>query len=79
MAAWSEPQPLLAAPFSDVLIPGPPAARRAARSDIYGERAVLLGAVHGLVESLYRRYVQQGMRCALSGALACLRSTHLPP
>ena len=32
------------------------------RSDIYGERAVLLGAVHGIVESLYRRYVRQGMR-----------------
>jgi ketol-acid reductoisomerase len=32
------------------------------RSDIYGERAVLLGAVHGIVESLFRRYVQQGMR-----------------
>ena len=32
-------------------------------SDIYGERAVLLGAVHGIVESLFRRYVGQGMRC----------------
>lgn len=32
------------------------------RSDIYGERGILLGAVHGIVESLYRRYVeQQGM------------------
>merc|ERR1712127_448060 len=26
------------------------------RSDIYGERGILLGAVHGIVESLYRRY-----------------------
>ncbi|PSC69959.1 acetohydroxy acid isomeroreductase isoform B [Micractinium conductrix] len=31
------------------------------KSDIYGERAVLLGAVHGIVESLFRRYVRQGM------------------
>ncbi|TVR73987.1 MAG: ketol-acid reductoisomerase [Spirochaetaceae bacterium] len=31
------------------------------RSDIYGERGILLGAVHGIVESLYRRYVDQGM------------------
>jgi ketol-acid reductoisomerase len=26
------------------------------RSDIYGERGILLGAVHGIVESLFRRY-----------------------
>ena len=31
------------------------------RSDIYGERGILLGAVHGIVESLYRRYVADGM------------------
>lgn len=32
------------------------------RSDIFGERGILLGAVHGIVESLYRRYVmQEGM------------------
>lgn len=31
------------------------------KSDIYGERGILLGAVHGIVESLYRRYVGQGM------------------
>jgi ketol-acid reductoisomerase len=30
------------------------------RSDISGERAILLGAVHGLVESLYRNYVMLG-------------------
>lgn len=30
------------------------------RSDIFGERGILLGAVHGIVESLYRRYVSQG-------------------
>ncbi|MCL4240219.1 MAG: ketol-acid reductoisomerase, partial [Dehalococcoidia bacterium] len=26
------------------------------KSDIYGERGILLGAVHGIIESLYRRY-----------------------
>lgn len=31
------------------------------RSDIYGERGILLGAVHGIVESLFRRYTRQGM------------------
>jgi len=31
------------------------------RSDIFGERGILLGAVHGIVESLFRRYVRQGM------------------
>jgi ketol-acid reductoisomerase len=30
------------------------------RSDIYGERGILLGAVWGIVESLYRRYTSQG-------------------
>jgi len=30
-------------------------------SDIYGERGILLGAVHGIVESLYRRFQRQGM------------------
>ena len=29
------------------------------RSDIFGERGILLGAVHGIVESLYRRYVMK--------------------
>ncbi len=28
-------------------------------SDIFGERSILLGAVHGIVESLYRRYVME--------------------
>lgn len=32
------------------------------RSDIYGERCVLLGAVHGMVEGLFTRYVRHGMR-----------------
>lgn len=31
------------------------------RSDIYGERCVILGGVHGVVESLFRRYVAEGM------------------
>ena len=30
------------------------------KSDIYGERGILLGAVHGIIESLYRRYVSAG-------------------
>merc|ERR1719199_480740 len=31
------------------------------RSAIYGERGILLGAVHGMVEVLFRRYIAQGM------------------
>ena len=31
------------------------------KSDIFGERCILLGAVHGIAESLWRRYVSQGM------------------
>lgn len=31
------------------------------KSDIYGERGILLGAVHGIVEGLFRRYTSQGM------------------
>lgn len=31
------------------------------KSDIFGERGILLGGVHGIIESLFRRYVQQGM------------------
>lgn len=31
------------------------------KSDIYGERGILLGAVHGIVESLYHRYISHGM------------------
>jgi ketol-acid reductoisomerase len=30
------------------------------KSDIFGERGILLGAVHGLIEGLYRRYVAAG-------------------
>lgn len=31
------------------------------RSDIYGERGILLGAVHGICESLYRHYCSEGV------------------
>jgi ketol-acid reductoisomerase len=31
------------------------------KSDIFGERGILLGAVHGVVEALYRRFCEQGM------------------
>ena len=31
------------------------------RSDIFGERGILLGAVHGVVEALFRRYTENGM------------------
>jgi ketol-acid reductoisomerase len=30
------------------------------KSDIYGERGILLGAVHGIIESLYRRFLAEG-------------------
>jgi ketol-acid reductoisomerase len=30
------------------------------RSDIFGERGILLGAVHGIVESLYRWFIRHG-------------------
>jgi len=30
------------------------------KSDIFGERGILLGAVHGIVESLYRWFISQG-------------------
>ena len=30
------------------------------RSDIFGERGILLGGVHGLVESLYRHFISEG-------------------
>ncbi|PKU67377.1 ketol-acid reductoisomerase, chloroplastic [Dendrobium catenatum] len=31
------------------------------KSDIFGERGILLGAVHGIVEALFRRYTEKGM------------------
>ena len=30
------------------------------RSDVFGERGILLGALHGIVESLFRRFVELG-------------------
>jgi ketol-acid reductoisomerase len=41
------------------------------QSDIFGERAILLGAVHGLVEALYRRYTAQGLSDQEAFAHAC--------
>jgi ketol-acid reductoisomerase len=40
-------------------------------SDIFGERGILLGAVWGIVESLYRRYVAQGYAEAEAFTHAC--------
>ncbi|CAL5330993.1 unnamed protein product [Camellia sinensis] len=31
------------------------------KSDIFGERGILLGAVHGIVETLFRRYTENGI------------------
>uniref|UniRef100_A0A0D6QTV5 Ketol-acid reductoisomerase, chloroplastic n=1 Tax=Araucaria cunninghamii TaxID=56994 RepID=A0A0D6QTV5_ARACU len=31
------------------------------KSDIFGERGILLGAVHGIVEALFRRFTERGM------------------
>eukprot|EP01134_Creolimax_fragrantissima_P002819 CFRG2819T1 len=31
------------------------------KSDIFGERCILLGGVHGIIESLYRKYTADGM------------------
>jgi ketol-acid reductoisomerase len=31
------------------------------KSDIYGERGILLGAVHGIIECVYRRFINEGM------------------
>jgi ketol-acid reductoisomerase len=41
------------------------------KSDIYGERGILLGAVHGIVESLYRRYQRQGMTAEQAFTESC--------
>lgn len=41
------------------------------RSDIFGERGILLGAVHGIIESLYRRYVGQGLSSELAFLNSC--------
>lgn len=31
------------------------------KSDIFGEHGILLGAIHGIVEALFRRYTENGM------------------
>lgn len=31
------------------------------KSDIFGERGILMGGVHGMIESLFRHYTQKGM------------------
>ena len=41
------------------------------KSDIFGERGILLGAVHGIVESLYRRYMAEGKSPADAFNLSC--------
>jgi ketol-acid reductoisomerase len=41
------------------------------KSDIYGERCILLGAVHGMVEALFRRYTRAGMRWEGHPVLCC--------
>lgn len=56
-------------PIAALLSRAPPPRRRARpapRSDIYGERCVILGGVHGVVESLFRRFTRNGMRSARS-------------
>ena len=47
------------------------------RSDIYGERCILLGAVHGMAEGLFRRFVRQGMRWETSSPDVCFAVCHL--
>ncbi|KGE72237.1 ketol-acid reductoisomerase [Spirochaeta lutea] len=44
------------------------------RSDIYGERGILLGAVHGIAESLYRRYTRAGQdpKAAFAATAECI-------
>ncbi|TME09929.1 MAG: ketol-acid reductoisomerase, partial [Chloroflexi bacterium] len=40
-------------------------------SDLFGERAILLGAVHGVVEALYQRYLDEGASPAEAFTRAC--------
>src|SRR6266571_6917162 len=40
-------------------------------SDLFGERAILLGAVHGIVEALYHRYLDEGATPADAFNRAC--------
>jgi ketol-acid reductoisomerase len=41
------------------------------RSDIFGERCILLGGLHGIAESLWRRYTAQGMDKETAYVMAC--------
>mmetsp|Transcript_21519 Transcript_21519/g.85570 ORF Transcript_21519/g.85570 Transcript_21519/m.85570 type:complete len:549 (+) Transcript_21519:86-1732(+) len=41
------------------------------KSDIYGERGILLGGVHGIVEALFRRYVAQGASAEAAFERSC--------
>lgn len=41
------------------------------KSDIFGERGILLGAVHGIVESLYRRFTAAGKSNEEAFNLSC--------
>ncbi|GKF31126.1 ketol-acid reductoisomerase, chloroplastic, partial [Tanacetum coccineum] len=43
-------------------------------SDIFRERGILLGAVHGIVESLFRRYTEHGMseELAYENTIECI-------
>src|SRR2546428_8466424 len=40
-------------------------------SDLFGERSILLGAVHGIVEALYHRYLEEGAEPADAFNRAC--------
>ena len=40
-------------------------------SDLFGERAILLGAVHGIVEALYHRYLDEGATAEEAFNRAC--------
>eukprot|EP00271_Cylindrocystis_brebissonii_P011765 TRINITY_DN29702_c0_g1_i1.p1 TRINITY_DN29702_c0_g1~~TRINITY_DN29702_c0_g1_i1.p1 ORF type:complete len:663 (-),score=154.42 TRINITY_DN29702_c0_g1_i1:332-2134(-) len=44
------------------------------KSDIFGERGILLGAVHGIVEALFRRYTTFGMadEAAYKNTVECI-------
>ncbi|XP_010524055.1 PREDICTED: ketol-acid reductoisomerase, chloroplastic-like [Tarenaya hassleriana] len=47
------------------------------KSDIFGERGILLGAVHGIVEALFRRYTENGMSedLAYKNTVECITGT----
>jgi ketol-acid reductoisomerase len=40
-------------------------------SDLFGERSILLGAVHGIVEALYHRYLDEGAKPEAAFIRAC--------